>query len=194
MARLNIIAFSGKGLIMDEDVGRLIDPDGDFYFKLALPIMKKQMSNIKSIEVIISPVDTVGEVSNVALQKIESIENIAIDTFEQTQALVYLKAIARSTMKSIGSSVFESLAEEDSRFAILHFASMLSNEFTERADVRSSRYFPANAWVTGVNLKPGKYNVEILYKTKSNGVLYKTATSVSVGLESLNLMESICLD
>ena len=194
MARLNIIAFSGKAPTKEEEVERLIDPDGDFYFKLALPIMKKQMSNIKSIEVIISPVDTVGEVSNVALQKIESIENIAIDTFEQTQALVYLKAIARSTMKSIGSSVFESLAEEDSRFAILHFASMLSNEFTERADVRSSRYFPANAWVTGVNLKPGKYNVEILYKTKSNGVLYKTATSVSVGLESLNLVESICLD
>ena len=49
MARLNIIAFSGKAPTKEEEVERLIDPDGDFYFKLALPIMKKQMSNIKSI-------------------------------------------------------------------------------------------------------------------------------------------------
>lgn len=197
--RLNIIAFTGRAPIKVEDVTRVMAVDASVYYKLALPIMEKQASVVKDIEV--SVIDSNGnEVASTKMEKIESIENIAMDTFEQKQALLYLKAITRSISKSLSTSVFGEMAESENVsaeasiiFSLLEFGSMISNEVTERADVRSSRYFPATAWVTGLNVVPGEYDVVIQYKTESGSIYSQKTYSTKVDSSSLNLMETICL-
>lgn len=197
--RLNIIAFTGRSPIKVEDVMRVLSVDASFYYKLALPIMKTQPSAVGCIDV--SVFDSTGNiVAFTEMEKIESIEKIAMDTFEQKQALLYLKAIARSVSKSLSTSVFGEIAESENVnsntsliFSLLELGSMISNEATERADVRSSRYFPGTAWVTGITLPPGEYDVKIQYKTVSGSVFSQKTYSTTVTTSSLNLMETVCL-
>ena len=70
--RLNIIAFTGRAPIKVEDVTRVMAVDASVYYKLALPIMEKQASVVKDIEV--SVIDSNGnEVASTKMEKIESI-------------------------------------------------------------------------------------------------------------------------
>jgi hypothetical protein len=56
-----------------------------------------------------------------------------------------------------------SLVLQLSSIAVQAFA-----EGSERADTRVSRYFPGQAYVTGINLPPGSYNFQIKYYNKNN--------------------------
>lgn len=197
--RLNVLAFSGRSPIKREEIIRLIFSE-DLYYKVAFPVMEKQYSGVSSIDVTVTPLDKNNvpiedALQKVPMEKIESIENIAIDTFTQKQALLYAKAIARSLSKTVGSSLLGYAANETGSdiFSVLQLVSLFAIEATERADVRTSRFFPGAAWVTGITLDPGKYRVTVHYKNKSGKILSSESEDVIVKINSLNLVESVCL-
>lgn len=197
-SRLNVIAFSGRAPIKEEEITRAYSYDGSIYYQLALPVMNKRSSQIAGAEIEVYSQD--GKlVTTSSLEKIESIESIAIDTFQQKATLLYLKAIARSIIKTTTNSMLESIAENAetsevaSLFSVLHLASSVKNIVSERADVRSSRFFPGTAWVTGINLLPGSYSVKIIYKSVSGSSLWQENQEITVDSNKLNLVESICL-
>lgn len=198
-ARFNLIAFTGLSPFKEEEIVRLVSPDGSLYYKMALPVMKKVPSVVDSVEIQVVPSDAESPVLTVPMERIESIERIALDTFEQKQALVYLKSVARSVSKAAATTGFSSAAEsaEDATagliFQLLQFASMITTEVTERADVRSSRFFPGTAWVTGVTLPPGTYTVTVVYKNNSGRIIYQDQQKAVVSAGRINLMESVCL-
>lgn len=197
-ARVNVIAFSGRAPIKTEEVMRLYSYDGSIYYKLALPVMKKMPSVVHGAKVEVYGSDGVLVASS-DLEKIESMDSIAMDTFQQKQALVHLKAVARAFAKSTTTAVLDGLSEtaEDAEmgllFSVFHMVSVVATEVSERADVRSSRYFPSTAWVAGVNVPPGNYSVKITYKNISGSVVGQETQQMTVGLSQINLVESVCL-
>lgn len=201
-ARLNILAFTGKAPIKIEDTLSLYSSFGEFYYKLAFPEMIIRPSDVASIQVSLMPAtpsDSDTVIQSFSMEPIESINKIAIDTFAQRQALVYLRAMIRSITKAASTAVWSGLANNSTdegygaMFSVLHFASILLTETTERADVRSSRYFPGLAWVTGITVDPGNYIVNIEYKNHVGATITLEQQNITVQLNGLNFVESICL-
>lgn len=195
--RLNVLSFTGLAPVKYEEIVRYAT--GDTYFKLAIPVMQKRNSAVHSIEVEILSYDT-GVTNNMRLEKIESIENIALDTFKQKQALLYIKAVARALAKATTTAIFDDQAsrhggEVGLLFSVLKIASAVSNEVTEKADIRTSRYFPASASVGGISLDPGTYLVSIRYLDYSGRTIsVEEFPGVTVKPDTLNLLESVCLN
>ena len=209
MGRVNIIAFTGKSPRKEEEVLRLYSDVGGFYYKIAYPEMMRQDSVISSIQVTAIPageiiagqaVQTPQPIATVSLEPLESISNIAMDTFEQHKTLIYLRAILRSIGKATSSTVFGSLADDSSNsgmgllFSVLELASVVSTEATERADIRVARYLPSLAWVSGMNLEPGDYILNIEYKSGAGALVALEQKYITVTATGLNLVEAICLN
>lgn len=204
-ARLNVLAFSGLAPVKEEEEERLFSISGDFYYKIAYPRMQSRDSAVKSIKVTVIPLqDESGQMMaatsrSVSMEPLESISNIALDTFAQHQALIYLRAMVRSITKAVSTAVWGGLADNTSDvglgllFSVAQLASTVATEATERADVRCTRFLPGFAWVTGVWLDPGSYRIVIEYKNSSGQVVSQEEQTVSVRSNGLNLVESLCL-
>ena len=196
--RLNLIAFSGRAPVKKEVVVRVAAPSG-FYYKIAFPEMIKRDSTVARIQFTAKNLET-EQTYTVQAEQIESIENIALDTFQQKQALVYGKALVRSLLKSTPTAVFDEMSHKTSNrderdmYQMLGLISSVATEFSERADVRTSRYFPARASVAGITLDPGTYTLSVNYYG-SNGTLVaaQRAEQFVIAADKLNLVESVCL-
>ena len=194
-ARLNIVAFSGRAPIKEEVVTRLWLPDGSFYYKLALPEMKKQPSRVHAIDCRVFGAD--GRiVTRQKLEMLEDISAIAMDTFKQRQALIYFRSAARSIARSVSGAAAGAVAREQDSLAagLISLFFVAASEVAERADVRTSKFFPGKAWVTGVNLAPGEYAVEVAFLGAGGRELFvQEFSSVTVTEGNLNLVEALCL-
>lgn len=203
-ARLNVIAFSGISPVKTEVIIRDYGL-ADFSFALALPELKKSEYPFSRIVVRVEDVKT-GKTIVQSLDLIESLENVATETFALHRDVIYAKAIARSVTKAVtsevGMTVGEQLAtsSDDGVAAVgvllqlFSLAGNVTNQVTEHADMRISRYFPAKASVCGITVEPGLYDVQIDYYGSGNKVLYSDwHENVSVKSRQLNLVESVCL-
>jgi hypothetical protein len=194
-ARLNIAAFSGRAPVKEEIVTRFWAPDGSFYYKLALPEMKKQPSRVQAVECL--AFDAAGRVA--AREKLETLEDIsaiAVDTFKQRRALIYFRSAARSIAKSVSGAAAGAVARENDSLAagLVSIFLMVASEATERADVRTSKFFPGKAWVTGVNLAPGEYTIHVEFLGAGRRVLFtQEFKNVIIQEGKLNFVEALCL-
>ena len=94
------------------------------------------------------------------------------------------------------SSSLDFLAEqnEDSGLELLAVASKIWNVATEFADLRTSQFFPAEAYIGGVNLPEGNYLVQVKYLDKHGRKLYEEVfENVEVAKNKLNLLETLCV-
>lgn len=198
LARLNILAFTGLAPTKEEEAIRFYS--GSTYFKLALPIMLNRNSRVSVIDVEIESIDT-GERFRLRLEPLEQIDLIANETFKQKQNLLYFKAIARAIAKSMTTSVLDTASrlQEDSNastlLSLLSLASMVSNELTEVADLRTSRYFPAKASVGGIHLPLGFYTIRVQYLDPWGSLIKKDEIfDYELKKNTIHLVEAICLE
>lgn len=112
----------------------------------------------------------------------------------------YTKAILRSMSKTAVGTAFGVAARSSDDngqslgMGILQLLSMAATDLTERADVRTSRFFPASAYIGGMNLAPGMYDVKVEHLNASGGVLKSSVIQgVSVQAGKINLVEDQCL-
>ncbi len=199
LARLNVIAFSGRAPVKVENVLRIPWKENRWY-KIALPEMQKVPSKINRICVTaVNELD--GKTYSTELEKLESIENIALDTFQQHYSLIFAKSLARSIARTAVNAGLDRASRSDqiqsiegaglllSTFSLIH---QVATEFVERADVRTSRYFPATASVCGMDVESGVYTVTVEY-CSGKKVMYSQVQRIKAGEKSLNLVESACL-
>ncbi|MDY6915785.1 MAG: hypothetical protein SVM86_05690, partial [Candidatus Cloacimonadota bacterium] len=176
---LNIIAWPGikKG----------------YHFKFQLPYLEKQDSSVDRVELWID-----GE-KITKLRTIESIENVAIQTFEVKKPLIYLKTIVRTVSKGLLSASAKREMDDSIKNPLLGFATRLGTDLavdaTENADLRISHFFPKLALAGEIHLEPGCYNITIKYIGKNNTVIYQdTKEEFQIRKNDLNLVESFYLN
>lgn len=199
MARLNFLGFTGMSPIKFQNEIRVHNDYGT-YFKLALPAMLARGSQVKSINVTVT--DASGVTYTTALERIESIENIAMDTFGQKLSLIYGRTFARALSKSVATSAAYEISNRyegrDSGVAFLFdligIASQVHTEISEQADLRTTQYLPAFAQVGGITLKPGIYTVRMDFiNAKGKTISTEVFKDVVASADKLNLVEAICL-
>ena len=190
--RLNIVAMTGLApKKVEESISNV-----HYGLKIALPVMKKNNSEIKSIKLLAQEKST-NEIFTKEFEKIESVSNIAMDTFKQRQNLIYTKSIARSLLKAGTANILEELKEDYSEsilFDALHIISIIANQVTEVADTRTSRYFPSDIYISGLDLNPGIYDICICFLSSQGKEIYtEYFYDYSVSKNKLNLLEAVCL-
>ncbi len=199
-ARVNVLCFTGLSPAKREEVLRIPNPYGGSWFKIALPVMEMRPSKIAYAE--IEAVGKSGKKTYGKLELLESIENIAEDTFRRKQALIYAITFARALSKSITSSAVsaavgaqdEGDGNMESLAAFIEVLSGIFMEVSERADTRSSRCFPANVWAGGLNVEPGVYTVNVSCYDKNGRLVYSdTKKDMGVTGSSLALAEFVCM-
>ncbi len=204
-ARLNVIAFSGLSPVKDEIAVKDYYGYSNYSFSLTLPELKRSPYTLTDIQVTATNVET-GEAYNASLELLESIENVAVDTFLLHRDVIYAKSIARAITKSIASDVGMVVGEEmtksgDSNVAavgsliqIFTMVGNVSRQVTDHADMRISRYFPARASVTGINLDEGIYDIVIDYYEKNHKLVRSDIRkNILIKKGKLNLIESAWL-
>jgi hypothetical protein len=194
-ARLNVVAFSGMApRRKEESISNIY-----YGYKIALPVMYEINSEVDSIKLVAINQDT-KTVYQKDFEKIESISNIAVDTFKQKQSLIYTKSLARSLMKSVTTDIFKEISEEAENsdtaalFELLHFTSLIANQITEVADIRTSKYFPSSVFISGIDLPVGNYDIIVTYfSSDETEVSRKVFNDYDVSKDKLNLLEAVCL-
>lgn len=190
--RINVIAFSGLSPRKKEE------SISSFYygFKIGLPVMYNIKSEVSTIKLIAINKNTKKSYKK-DFEKIESISNIAVDTFKQKQSLIYAKSIARSLMK-YGTTAVLGVAKENSEneglLDFLYMTSLIVNQVTEVADIRTSKYFPSNVYISGIDLPEGDYDIIVNYFSSNGNQLYtKVFENYNLSKNKLNLLEAVCL-
>ena len=187
-ARLHLISFSGQAPLKQERWEYIhLSPINQA--KIAYPVLVGRISNVQSIRVKAS-----GQ-TEVALQKIESISEVAIDTFHSKSELTKTKAVLRAMSKAVGIAIYDSVAQQDDKLTateeLLGFIFRVAQDASERADVRSTHFLPSEAWVGSIDLEPGLYDLEFSFLNASGRVLHAVVLqNQEVKLGTLNLTEA----
>jgi hypothetical protein len=193
--RLNLVAFNGLAPEKREFVESIyVSPYN--YAKIAYPVLIARRSEVKAIKV------TLDEVTPFRLEKIESIEAIAIETFKAKASITRMKAITRSLIKSIGIAAYDSATAEAARKAntekslaseLLGLIFKIARDISETADVRSSHFLPATAWAGGITVSPGTYTVKVEFQNNLGRTLYsQVIPNYVVSNSKTNLIEAVC--
>lgn len=192
-ARINVLSFNGLSPHKIENLLR-IPISGSNWVKIALPVVTPRPSKI---------VRTVVELNtgeSFDLELIEHLGAVAVETFKQRAALIYLKSVLRSVSKTVSSAVLDEGAKQASDsstsllLSLLSLGTQIYAEASEQADLRMSRYFPDKALVGGITVDPGVYTITITYYSSNNTVLQiRTFENFEVGSGRLNLLEAVCI-
>ncbi len=190
MARLNLMSFTGLSPAKMEKRISYYDDENNDYFTFAYPYMVRRPSAVQAVRARVTGTD--GSEYVVPLEMIESIENIAVDTFAQKEALIYAKSLVRALTKATAGNAIRHSLDGDN--GILSILTMLAQDLTEVADTRTTSYFPGSVYVSGITLVPDVYTVTIEYVDRRGNVISSdTHTDVAVREKGINLTESLCL-
>ena len=159
--------------------------------KIAYPVLVGGSSQVQGVRVSIEgqPI--------IPLQRIESISNIAIDTFKAKSELIKIKAITRAMAKAVGIALYDEYAAQDNNVTageeLLGMIFRIARDATESADVRSTHFLPSEAWVGYVDLPEGTYTITTEFLNASNQVLHRSpGKTVQVQAGSLHIAEAFC--
>ena len=165
-------------------------PEG-FHFKFELPYMEVRGTSVAAVSLWID-----GELVN-EMQLFESIENIALATYEVKQPLIYLKGISRAVIKGLAAARAKreiATRVESPLLSLLGtIATDVAVDASEAADLRTSQFVPAQAYFAEIALPAGLHDVVFEYRDASGGLVYRDQRgSVEVG-ETARLVESFYL-
>jgi hypothetical protein len=104
------------------------------------------------------------------LFKIESLEDIALETFKKNEALIYTKSLARTVGKAIANEALNKELDKQTGGGgwgdLTRLISGIAINMTENADLRISHYFPSFAYGGEFDISSGIHNIEIVYIDK----------------------------
>ncbi len=159
------------------------------HFKFQVPYIVKKPSKVSKIKI------SVNGYQNVKPDKLEDIQNVAINTFKIKEPIIYFKTITRAILKGVISAKQKQDLSKKIDNPLLSFAMRaaidVAVDATEHADLRISHYFPANVYFKELEIKKGVYKVQIDYYDKEGNILFSDIKdNVEIKKGGLNLVES----
>ncbi len=197
--RINVLAFSNGSPYKTQ----MYFPAIVFDAVVAIPFMQTRRPKVGFVGVKATNRET-GKTYKSSMSQLESLENVAVDTFQTHSASIYSKAIARMLFKQVSTGLTREVGgvmmqSDDPTVAIIggilqvaSFAGEVSAWLTEAADLRMSSYFPARADAGGLTVEPGRYDITMeFYQEKGGKLMYrKKFKDVSVKEGKLCLLEA----
>jgi hypothetical protein len=139
---------------------------GGLHAKFAVPKMQKRGSIVSKVEVY------VNNIYKTDLVKLESLEDIAFETFKRKEGIIYLKSLARTITKAIANEELNKELDKQTGGGdwgdLTRLISGALINATENADLRITHYFPAYAYAGNFDIAPGNYNIKLIYKDSYN--------------------------
>ncbi|SIQ74035.1 hypothetical protein SAMN05920897_11416 [Alkalispirochaeta americana] len=224
-ARISVLVFTGRSPIKvaqtlwvltrdgavdivraeeDEHLGRVIEGyhsfafpgvQSGYRFKFELPRMQLRGSEITRIRVMADG-RPLGDV-----QLLENMEQIALDTFQIREPIIFLKTVTRTIIKGIAGQRAGQAMREAGSGSLFGMAAGLAGSIatdialdaSEQADLRISRYFPAYAYAGEWDLPSGEYDIAVEYYRGSSRVHVDQVGTVKVDRNSPNLISSFLI-
>jgi len=193
LARLNIISFSGLSPVKEEALITQHLPFQHPVLQIAvfkLPALERRSYNITKIEV---EVEGAGKFN---LELLEDMGAVIQETFNARYSNIFLKTYIRTIIKYTVADIaaIETSRQKDALAGlIIALAARAAMDGSEKADIRMSRYLPDKAYIGGINLDPGTYQVYINYYHGNRLVFRDEHKNVAVKKGGLNLIESVKL-
>jgi hypothetical protein len=162
--------------------------DKNTRIRVAYPVLVERGSAVASITVHVDG-------KQIMLQPLESLSKIAVDTFGPTSQVALQKSTLRSMARMLGIAVSDSLSSSDDSNTsflgdLLGVIFKVSAEVAERADVRTTHFLPAEAWVASLDLKPGTYSAHVVFRSRTGQVLSQQSINpIVVNADSLCFVE-----
>ena len=139
--------------------------DGGIHAKFAIPKLRKRGSIVQNVQVFVDGVHKKN------LYKIESLEDIAFETFKREEGIIYLKSLARTVSKAIANEALNKEIDKQSDGDWGGLTRLLTGALinaTENADLRIAHYFPSYAYGGEIEVQPGVHTIELVYKDRKN--------------------------
>ncbi|MCF6270887.1 MAG: hypothetical protein L3J41_14315 [Melioribacteraceae bacterium] len=140
--------------------------EGGIHAKFAVPKLKKRGSIVHTVQVFVDGKHKKN------LFKIESLEDIAFETFKREEGIIYLKSLARTVSKAIANEALNKELDKKTGGGdwggLTRLLSGALINATENADLRIAHYFPSFAYGGEIEIEPGIHNIEIVYKDRNN--------------------------
>ena len=141
------------------------------HFKFELPYIEARGSTVASV---LAQVDG-GAWTELSL--FESIENIAIATYEVKRPLIYLKGITRTVVKGLAAErtkrEINSRVENPFLSLLGGFATDVAVDVSEAADLRTARFIPSQTYFGELELPPGTYEVVFEYRDTAGTIIHR---------------------
>lgn len=187
-ARVHLISFTGQAPIKQER-RESVWVSRNNYAQIAYPVLVERKSAIERVKVSIQGGPTQQ------LEKIESISNIAIDTFKAKSEVIRMKAVTRAMAKAVGIALYDAYTEKDNNVTVfeelLGLIFRVAQTVSESADVRSVHFLPSLSWVGYVDLEPGTYTFTYEFLNASGRVVHSHKVSnLRVTANSVHLVEA----
>jgi hypothetical protein len=185
-ARLNALCFAGLSPVKTEN-----KVYGPFDTRVSLPRLTSRPSVISRIRV------EVGGGPSFDLELLENMGAVMAETFKARYNIIVAKTYIRTVMKyavSVGGGVAAAKASDNELVGWgVALLGKLLTDASEAADIRSSRYFPGRAYVGGVNLRPGVYDISVNFYNGPSLVDSVKRSGVKVEAQKTNIIEAFSL-
>ncbi len=160
--------------------------------KFEVPYMQKRETRVKRVVLYLNgyPVQE--------LTPIESIENVAFETFKIKEPMVFLKAITRTVLKNIAKAKAADELKKKTPVGTGMISGVLLDvavALSENADLRIGQFFPAVAAISEVEVPVGSYRATVVYFDHAGTRLYQDERgTVEAKAGGLNLLHSSYLN
>ncbi len=145
---------------------------------IGLPLLARVSSAVARIEVLVDGAPS-GE-----LRLTESLERIALATFDVESKIIYARTIARAIGKmllGIGTQVGMEAGGLEGWGALVGDIFQIANNISEKADTRSVRYYPAHIWTGDIVLeREGAHTLTLIYHASDGSVLAEKTHNIEV--------------
>jgi len=193
MARLNVIGFAGLSPVKEEEVVVHYFP---FFQSPAFHVANFKLPKLVERPSVIDRIEVTAGQERFQLELLEDMGAVIRETFAVRYANIVIKTYIRTLLKYVTADVAAAVtSERQSPLAglAIALAARAAFEATESADIRMSRYLPNRAYIGGVNLPPGNYDVTVNFYSGSRLIKQAARENVQVRANTLNLIDAVSL-
>jgi hypothetical protein len=191
-ARLNVIAFTGLSPVKEKGFYP------QYWFFMQSPVLQVPVFKLPKLvdrPSIIDRIEVIAGENKFDLELLEDMGAVVKETFNARFSNVFFKTYIRVFLKYAAADISAAIANErDSGAALLiALGARAALDASEDADIRMSRYLPDKAYIGGVNLDSGTYDVTVKFYSGMKLAALAEYKNVIVKTGGLNLIESVSL-
>ncbi|MFA5669851.1 MAG: hypothetical protein WC967_11445 [Balneolaceae bacterium] len=186
--------FSGQAPIKEQEDVRIFwnafnpDASSNVYLKFSFPTLRLYHSRVHSVHAIID--DSV----RVPLSLIEEMDVVSSNVYKAKQSIIYGRALLRASFKAVSTKLLSNTVRKENAAIgdLLEIFGLITQEVSEKADLRGWQTLPGSAWMHAIRLSKGEHTVRIEYLSEYGRRLYSENYIVIINDQTqLELIESI---